>query len=89
VACFLVETYAAQSYGERFARIVSSLREAADELRSSGTRIRHVRSYAVPDDETWFHIFEADSVDGVMRATAIAGVEVDRVVEAIGVSSAP
>jgi hypothetical protein len=89
VACFLVETYVARIHGEGFARTVSSVREAADELRASGFRVRHVRSYAVPEDETWFHVFEADSVEGVMRATALAGIDVDRVVEAIGVRSEP
>jgi len=89
MACFLVETYVSQAQGDGFARTVSRIREAADELRASGLRIRHVRSYAVPEDETWFHVFEADSVDGVRRATASAGVEVDRVVEAIGVRSEP
>ncbi len=89
MACFLVETYVARMYGEGFAKTVSSVREAADELRASGLRIRHVRSYAVPDDETWFHVFEATSIEGVMRATALAGIDVDRVVEAIGVRSEP
>ncbi len=89
MACFLVETYVARIHGEGFARTVSSVREAADELRASGLRIRHVRSYAVPEDETWFHVFEAASVDGVIRATALAGIDVDRVVEAIGVRSEP
>ncbi len=89
MACFLVETYVSHAQGDAFARAVSLIREAADELRASGLRIRHARSYAVPEDETWFHVFEADSEEGVIRATAIAGVEVDRVVEAIGMRSEP
>ncbi len=89
MACFLVETYVSHAQGDAFARAVSLMREAADELRASGLRIRHIRSYAVPEDETWFHVFEADSEEGIIRAATCAGIEVDRVVEAIGMRSEP
>lgn len=84
-----METYVSQAHGDAFAHSVSNMREAADELRASGLRIRHIRSYAVPEDETWFHVFEAESMEGVIRATTIAGIEVDRVVEAIGMRGEP
>ncbi|HEX5027636.1 MAG TPA: hypothetical protein VFV56_02370 [Gaiellaceae bacterium] len=89
MACFLVETYVSRTNAEGFARTVSDIREAADELRATGVRIRHVRSYAVAEDETWFHVFEADSTETVLRATTAAGIDADRVVEAVGVRSEP
>ena len=48
---------------------------------------QRVRSNLGPGDEVGFHIVEAESAEAVVRVTALAGIEVERIVEAIGVGS--
>ncbi len=89
MASFVVETYASTLDASGFARTVDRAREAAEQLSVAGKRVRHVRSYLVPEDEMCFHVFEAAALEGVMRVTELAGIEAERVVEAIGVRSDP
>ncbi|HLG07197.1 MAG TPA: hypothetical protein VI409_00835 [Gaiellaceae bacterium] len=89
MASFLVESYAPDLSDAGFARSVNRAREAAEALRESGVRVRHLRSYVVPEDEMSFHVFEAASVDEVLRAVELAGIALGRVVEAVGVRSDP
>ncbi len=89
MASFLVETYQPDIGGTGFARAVDSVREASESLSREGTRVRHVRSYVMPGDEMCFHVFEAGSAEDVARVSELAGIEVGRIVEAIGVRSEP
>ena len=89
MASFLVEVYESDPDGPGFTRAVDGLREAADVLSREGSRVRHVRSYVVPEDEMCFHVFEAGSVEDVARVSEIAGIEIGRIVETIGVRSEP
>jgi hypothetical protein len=68
---------------------VDSVREASEAISREGIRVRHVRSYVVPEDEMCFHVFEAGSVEDVTRVSEIAGIQVGRIVETIGVRSEP
>jgi hypothetical protein len=43
----------------------------------------HERSYLVPGDETCFHIFVADSAADVEALAHDAGLEIDRLTEAL------
>jgi hypothetical protein len=82
VASFIVETYepidAAAPGG-----VTARAGLAAALLAAAGGRIRHLRSYVVPGDEQCFHVFEADSPDDLIRAARLAGVEIERIVEAV------
>jgi hypothetical protein len=89
MASFVVETYSPKGDADGFARTVDRAREAAEALSSAGTRVRHVRSYLVPEDEMAFHVFEAGSLADVRQATGLAGIEVERIVETIGMRSDP
>ena len=52
-----------------------------------GMSVRHLRSILIPGDETCLHLVEADSVEQVAEAFRQAGLEADRIVEALGVQA--
>jgi hypothetical protein len=82
VARFIVETYAPQD-GATSDQVVATARHVATMLDASGGRVRHVRSYVVPSDEQCFHAFEAESPDDLRRAARLAGIDIERIVEAV------
>ena len=58
-------------------------RAAADELSQAGTPLRFLRSIYVPEDESCFLLFEAESVQAVEQAASHAGLGAWRTVEAL------
>ena len=58
-------------------------RAAADQLRREGTRVHHVRSILIPEDETCIHLYRAESIDAVRVAAARALLRLDRLTEAV------
>ena len=48
------------------------------------TSVRYLRSILIPGDETCLHLVDADSVEEVTQAFQQAGLEADRIVEAVG-----
>ena len=82
VTRYIVETYAPREAAAPDGALVRA-RLAAESLAATGARVRHVRSYVVPGDEQCFHVFEAESPDELARAARIAGVDIERIVEAI------
>ena len=85
MASFLVETHVAQGGRDQFAAAVDELRAALVEMTLLDSQVRHVRSYLVPSDELGFHVVEADSAEAVIRLAKLAGIEVERIVSAIGI----
>jgi hypothetical protein len=81
---FVVETYVAADLRDRFTTEADAIRRAASAPSANG-RVRVLRSYTVPGDGMGFHVIEADTVEDVARLAATAGIEVERIVEAIGV----
>jgi hypothetical protein len=58
--------------------------DSADLARlGDGTAVRYVRSILIPGDETCLHLVEADSAEDVAQAFEQAGLEADRIVEAV------
>ena len=88
MASFLVETHVGQGGREQFATAVDRLRDALAEMAVLDSRVRHLRSYMVPSDEMGFHVVEADSAEAVIRLAKIAGIDVERIVSAIGIDPA-
>ena len=82
MAEFLLEVYAARSDPRAVEASARRARAAADSLAAEGPRVRYVRSIFVPEDETCFYVYEADSVGTVHEVALRAGLPVDRVVEA-------
>jgi hypothetical protein len=58
-------------------------RAAADQLRREGTRVHHVRSILILEDETCIHLYRAESIEAVSVAAARASLCLDRLTEAV------
>ena len=83
VDSFLLETYVPQRRAPEVREAGLRAHAAAEELAREGTRIRYVRTTFLPEDETCFHLFEAQSADAVREAGRRAGLGSIRVVEAV------
>lgn len=79
---FLVESYAAAS-AERFAEA----RELARRTAEVGSGIRHVDTTYLPGDETVLHLFDAPSLEALDKAARRAGLEFERIVDAVNDSA--
>jgi len=82
---FVVETYVPEGSQERFSGEVDGLRRAAGST-DPGV-VRHIASYLVPGDEMAFHLVEAATAGDVRRTASLAGIEAERIVEAVDVES--
>jgi hypothetical protein len=85
MASFLVETYIRQGDRDQFASAVVGLRSALEVANGLDGPVRYVRSYLVPSDEMGVHVVESDSAEVVKRLAKLAGIEVERIVSAVGV----
>ena len=83
MARFLLETYVSRSDTAAVDAETTRARRAADRLTRTGTAVSHVSAVFVPEEETCFHLYEADSIDDVRRAARLAGLPVGHVVEAM------
>jgi len=54
---------------------------------SEGSTVRYLRSILIPGDETCLHLVEAESAEQVAEACEQAGLEADRIVEAVGLQA--
>ena len=61
MAEYLVELYVSRSDAAGAEQGAERARLAAEELRREGAAVRYVRSIFVPEDETCFLLYEADT----------------------------
>ena len=80
---YLVETYVPQSQGLDARAAGQRAGKLAQELSAEGTPVRHVRTTFVPQDETCFHFFEAESEEVVGEVCRRAGIGSPRIVCAV------
>lgn len=80
---FVVETYVPDGDSDRFAADVHGIRSAIDRGSPLAGLVHHVRSYLVPSDQMGFHVVRARSSADIVRMTALARIQVERIVEAI------
>jgi len=81
VPSFLAEVYTPVTLA--VAEVEARARRAAAETSAEGTPVSYVRSIFVPDDETCFHLFEADSPEAVEEAARRAGFVGARITRAV------
>ena len=56
-------------------------------VSATATAVRYLRSIVIPGDETCLHLVEADSAEEVAEAFERAGLQADRIVEAVGLQA--
>lgn len=76
---YLVELYVARSDHGAARHHAESAEQAGHDLARQGRAVRYLRSIFVPEDETCFLLYEADSVDLVTEAVARAGLRLEHV----------
>jgi len=82
VSEFLVEVYVSRVAGAQTVPRPTDVSAAAEQLTREGTPVRLVRSIFVPEDETCFYLFEAQTNEAVREVATRAGLCFARVVEA-------
>jgi Protein of unknown function (DUF4242) len=80
---YLVELYLPKTGADDLHHAVARARAAAEEVTREGTAVRYLRSIFVPDDETHFLLYEARSPAAVAEATRRAGMDLERISEAV------
>ncbi len=79
---FVLETFVPGGSRDHFTGDVAGLRRAAGTADAGGA-VRHLGSYLVPGDEMAFHLVDASDIRDVERVAGEAGVEAERIVEAV------
>ena len=79
---YLVERYLPRSRAGDVAAEARRARDAAASLAGEGCAVRYLRTTVLPDDETCFHLFEADSLDVVSHLCRRAGLQHARIARA-------
>jgi hypothetical protein len=80
---YLVEAYFPRRSRGRLAEVAARIRDAAEETRGKGVDVRYLFPIFLPDDETCLHLFAGPSAEAVGEVSRRAGVEYDRIVEAV------
>jgi hypothetical protein len=84
MAEYLIELYVSRGDPCAVASAAERARLAAHELTRKGEPVRYMRAIFVPEDETCFFLYEADSAEVVREAARRAGLASEHVSEALG-----
>jgi len=76
---YLVELYFSRAGSDGLAAAAALARSAAETMALEGLHVRWLRTIFVPEDETCFYLYEADSAELVRQAGARAGIAFERV----------
>ena len=82
MAEYLLELYISRGDPTTVADAAQRARAAAGEVSAEGSSVRYVRAIFVPEDETCFCLYEADSVETVREAAQRAALPFERITEA-------
>lgn len=78
-----MERYISLADAATIDRTAERSRAVAEELTREGIPVRYLRSIFLPDDETCFHLYEAESADAVREMARRAELRFDRIVTAV------
>jgi Protein of unknown function (DUF4242) len=82
---YLVESYLPSvGAAEQLEELAARSRAAADEMAREGAPLRYIEAIVVPEDEMCLLVYEADSAELALEASARAGIACGRVLEAAG-----
>jgi hypothetical protein len=84
MAEYLVELYVSREDAALVEHSVEQAQSAAAQLTEEGTPVRYVQAIFVPEDETCFLLYEAESAEAVREAARRAGLPSERVTQALG-----
>jgi uncharacterized protein DUF4242 len=87
---YCLELYLPRASAARLEEAAGQARLAAEVLMTDGVPINYVRTTYLAEDETCFHLFEADSAEDVAEAArraALPSGRVTRAIEAAAVSA--
>lgn len=79
---FLVEAYVSQTSAVGTSSATSVLL-AAERLTRAGVPVRLLSAILVAEEEICFYLYEAQSIEAVREAATLAGLQVERVSEAV------
>ncbi len=80
---FVAEQYLPAAAPSANVKLADVARRAAEQLAGEGTQVRFLRSIFIPEDETCFHFYLAESAEAVQVAAARASLRLERVAEAV------
>jgi Protein of unknown function (DUF4242) len=82
---YLAELYLSKTSSDDLHEIAVRARSAAEAMTLEGTPVQYLRAFFLGNDETCFHLYEADSAELVLEASRRAAIPVERVTEALAV----
>jgi hypothetical protein len=80
---YLVEAYVPRALADGAGAEERRMLDAAKELAREGVAVAFIRTTSIPDDDTCFHVVDADSIEAVRELCSRAGLNAARVVEAV------
>jgi hypothetical protein len=86
---YCLELYLPQASAARLEEEARQARVAAEALATDGIPINYVRTTYLAEDETCFHLFEADSAEDVAEAARRAALQSGRITLAVEAAAAP
>ena len=86
---YLAELYLPMAAPGDLEKAAARASTAAEEMSRAGSTVRYLRSIFVPEDETWFLLYEAPSAAAVVEAGARAGISIERVADAVVTEGRP
>jgi hypothetical protein len=89
VAEFLLEMYVSRETPEVVELGADRARRVALTLRHRNRSVELLRTIFVPEEETAFFVYQAESADDVREAARLAALPADRVVESVTQPSTP
>jgi len=86
---FAIELFVPRREGDTVAAQADRLAALAANLREEGTKVRYLRTLHLPQDETCFFVFEADSLTSMRRLKARARLAHARLASASSIEHQP